>query len=127
MRKFSSQRLYKLVRALVILATIGCLYLAYDYPRLSNQAVEHSIQSLNVCRDNYKSDLKTYSFMKNPALFAQQLSDICTKSTVDFWSQQAVDDSKNGSNALFLGILLPLVFFGGRLIYKYIFPKVKKD
>lgn len=121
MRKFSPKKLYKLIKILVILITVVSLYLAYDYPKLANQASKESTKAYKICLDQYQSDLK------NIPNLAQGFEDNCIKLASDSWTQISKDDSKNGVTALFIGILLPILFFGGTWLYKYLFPVKQSD
>lgn len=98
-RTFHADRLYKLVSIVVILLTLFFSFNAIDtYTRLKNVREYPS-----ECRKDYwKSD------------YAECL----------ILMQGAVDKVAEGveTNA-YIAILLPISFFGGTSLYKYIFPK----
>ncbi len=101
-RTFRSDRLYKLASFVVILLTLYYSFNAiYAYTRLEN--VKKYPSECN--KDYWKSD------------YAECL--VLMHGTVDNVAEEV------GTNT-FIAILLPASFFGGTLLYKFIFPAKKK-
>jgi len=120
-RQFNSEKLYKLTRFFVIAITLICAYLVYTNNQNYNQTVNQFNKDSNDCTNQYNSDLK------NDPKFANYSLNECYKfmpnadSVIEEIQQANMD--KFGLTA----ILLPLIFFGGRLVFKYIFPVKKQN
>lgn len=107
-RKFNSGRLYKVARTIIIiLSVLGIIWFGYLKLNYENRVEEYG-RNFTQCNINYFSDhlKREYVCQKqyNEALYFYD--NILTYSFC-------------------LGFILPIVFFGGAAIYKYIFP-VKK-
>ncbi|HUD04644.1 MAG TPA: hypothetical protein VMR59_01500 [Patescibacteria group bacterium] len=127
MRKFSSERLYKLTRAAVILITILCVLGWYQGNKL---AESERLKSLD---EGSKCDVVAINatIKKNVSLEEAQQAQKDAKNCYDLWpaiyNNQANELGKTDQILFDTFIFLPIFFFGGRLTYKYVFPKVKKE
>lgn len=108
MRKFNSWRLYKLVRASVIIISVLSLVIAtYNFHLVNSNITLNSY--IKACNDTYY----TKEFTRADCMGI---------------GYTEINKEESNSNKFFaIGILLPLFFFVGRLTYKYVFPKVKKE
>lgn len=119
-RKFSPNKLYRLIRLFVILCTlIGLIYITLYYTigmgNLNNASSFINTED-KLCNQYYPIEGDTIpGYKTNNADRAE-----CYFTTLG----QAYDERLIDS-VILITISLPLVFFGGRLIYKYIFPKVE--
>lgn len=117
MRKFNPERLYKLVRAAVIVTTIICIILVI----MNNYA--KWTDSGNYYKLYWSSVFSTSKACKEMYPNNEANLNKCFESAMAPWNSP--DDIANVS--LKIAFFLPLLFFGGRFAYKYVFPKVKKD
>ncbi|MBI3485453.1 hypothetical protein HY025_00750 [Candidatus Daviesbacteria bacterium] len=108
MRKFDPKKLYKLSKAIVIVITFIAWILT---AMLSEDALGHkySINKLKKCKEEeiYKNNVDLY---------------------FDCIGREIIVDNqiqKDFLTYLSIGIFLPVVFFGGFRLYKYLFP-IKK-
>ncbi len=112
-RKFSPQKLYKLARVVVIIICLGNIGLAYFFQNQVSYYSNKEIKDLESCKKQYPTvgdaDLKGWEFCITIDPNADQKS---KQLSIDYEYDQ-----------IKLAILLPLLFFGGAWIYKYIFPK----
>jgi len=117
MRKFNSGRLYKLVKVIVITITILSIFGIYiGYQGKQNMYSQFSY-AVDSCKKMYPQASRNDIFGLNNCL------DIAPKVALKGMKQS--EDLMYFS--LSIAILLPLFFFGGRLVYKYIFPIKSKN
>jgi hypothetical protein len=108
MRKFSSERLYKLVRAIVIITSIlSLLFAIYNF---------HLVNS-NITLNAYEKACNNTYFTK----------DFNRADCMGIGYTEINREEADLNKLLVIGIFLPIIFFGGRLAYKYVFPKTKKE
>ena len=105
-RSFSHDRLYKLVKRLVIIVSVlTWIYIALIYTSLENDT------SLNSWK-YWEEFCSEYPIASDEHI------------TCKITSYKFIDEAKNNmENALKIGILLPITFFGGTWLYRYLFPK----
>lgn len=104
-RKFSKSRLIKIITIAVLLTSFASGYLLFT--------TYEPITSTYVFESNW-------SFCSRKYPLNQAKADECY---ADRNEQARKDKDKAEIFLLFLTIGLPIIFFGGRGVYKYIFPK----
>ncbi len=104
-RKFNGKRLYKLTKWILIIVSVIALILAF----LSKSALQenNSTSWFDYCKKTYND---------SQSLVNCQFTEIKR--------EQDINETMN--KEFEIGILLPLIFFGGTELYKYLFPKDKK-
>jgi hypothetical protein len=106
MRKFDSGRLYKLIKGLVIVISVISLLLAINSYRQIGYVQKTYVKELDNCNK----------------IYGNQDAIMCLSSWNDY-----LRTFNNWMSTFFLvGIGLPIVFFGGCLVYKYVFPVKEK-
>ncbi len=99
-RKFDSHRLYKLSKWIIIVISVLSLFLGlYLYNQIQTNVTLHIWE--DVCRGNADFRCMGYGFAQ-----------INQETNVMWWS-------------LIIGIGLPIIFFGGIKLFKYLFPENK--
>lgn len=108
MRKFSPPRLYKITKVFVIIVTvIAALIAAWEISIDLNQSFENSKFSFEIqCQNTGDPHIK-------------EIYSGCIQQMDNIW--QGAIDLKNHS--ILVAIFLPIFFFGGTRLYKYLFPK----
>lgn len=101
-RKFSARRLYKLVRLLVIVIAIFSGIVAY----INFRAVEYHAKEYDEAE---KAKEPIRSDLKKQALLGEELA------------------NNNFSKYSVIAIGLPIIFFGGTGLYRYLFPIQKES
>lgn len=135
-RKFNSHRLYLLIRAIVILTSLLLLFAHYNLenkviPYLNNQFDKdanlcnstYSKNINNLTKPKWLSDSDWINVRNNALSSAQKTRENCINGMPAFDLQSVASNNNLANIDLSLAILLPLVFFGGRLAYKFVFPK----
>jgi hypothetical protein len=124
MRKFSSEKAYKLVKSVVIAITVLSIFAVL----LGNNNVN---QYENLFQKNSETCIQMYPHVNGATgqewQRNQDMVDACYEifPKVDLKLRDNAQNLMNGG--LIIAIFLPLIFFGGRLAYKYVFPKTKKE
>lgn len=112
-RKLDTHRLYRLTKIVVIIVTILSIAIALltNYQRFSYQfgydEAKYSFQAAIDCSKNYSKDADVNR---------------CLDEETKPWR----DTENLANNSALIAIFLPLIFFGGGWIYKYLFPTVHK-
>ncbi len=126
MRKFDSKRLYKFIKLLVIILTILLFISAWSAHNSIKYWDDQVIKNDKMCYD-------TYPFKNDPAdpndragQLNVKLREGCLKPSTDF-NNYSLSNAGFEINSIALGILLPLLFFGGTWLYKYLFPVKQSD
>jgi hypothetical protein len=102
-RIFSTERLYKLCRGIVVVVTLLNIFIIYS-----------SIKA--------QSDWDKYRFScnTNPSFSSEEtLINDCQI----FASKMETQSSDDTGKSITIAVFLPIIFFSGRLTYKYVFPK----
>jgi hypothetical protein len=109
MRKFSSARLYKLTKGIVIAISILALLLAV-----------YSFSQLGDVKRIYSEELKKCFSLTGDSYFT----------CMSVWGNYQSNFYFMMFKLFGFGIGLPIIFFGGRWVYKFVFPvkeKTKKE
>jgi hypothetical protein len=107
-RKFDSSRLYKFIRALVLLYAMPTILLGiYMWLTMGN----YQLNMINRTDDCYKQDSQANSPRSSFMI-----------TYCDSFMKMATDQPRNADNFLFSGIAVLVVFYGSTFIYKYLFP-----
>lgn len=130
-REFSSHRLYRFIRFLVIAVSLLSIWIAKTSYDNSIHWQSQESTDLQKCSDNYnkaKKDNENYfATYKQEVLYTAEMGLAACRKGLPEIDKNIIDNSVQGT-FLFgaIAILLPLIFFGGVGIYHYIFP-VKKE
>ncbi|HRN70916.1 MAG TPA: hypothetical protein PLS49_07095 [Candidatus Woesebacteria bacterium] len=106
MRKFDKKRLYKLTRAVVLIASVFLLF----------SAVMNQIATMNVYPKAVDNDCE---YLKGDNDLDIDMYIECRQLIMTQWSEaraRVVDHS-------LLGLALPIMFYSGVFTYRYLFPK----
>ena len=104
MRKFNGSRLYKLVKILVNVVTVISLVLALIMSGNSEKYISGLSNDYAICRDRWGPLL-------GPDLPA---CDVHLNDIAEYRARESFMWN--------LGIFLPIVFYGGTFLYRYLFP-----
>lgn len=108
-RKFNANRLYRLSAWAVAFLSIGSLILAYKDFRGFTIYEEKYIEESNICDIQYADDKVGW--------------EVCQDLTPATILRLQEEGSQRSYSLLIFGTLLPVVFFGGGAVIRYIFPK----
>ena len=122
-RQFNSGKLYKLLRFFVIIIVIFCIWFIYLDNKDNGWAENNYVKDLKMCLTQETSDIKTFSYNRQ---IAYSLYDSCMNRAPQVDINMANSYQASAGWEFGIAVLLPIIFFGGRLIYKYTFP-YKKD
>ncbi len=134
-RRFSPTRLYKLTAAIVILVTIFCFYGAQNNFKTYYEYNLKSINKFGDCWTQYwnnvdagkPSNIDKWNWRnqhKNDPIALQQKNWCMVEPNVYFTTSTTAH--RNYEIEQEIAIFLPLLFFGGTILYIFIFPKNKK-
>jgi len=140
-RKFSTERLYKLVRLIVIIISVLAGILAFLQYRILTKyesQLKELIKNSDLLRDEVKIKEKEYDelFMaelqgKTTDIVKQQMEKyrklISNKERIDFLIGYQGELGDRIFRCLIVAIGLPILFFGGVGIYRYLFPVLGFD
>lgn len=136
MRKFNSKRFYKLAVVIVILVTIFCINGAnYNFKTYN----EYSLKYMNKFADCWTqywnsvdagkpSNIDKWVWRnqhKNDSVNLQQ-KDWCMAEPNAYYTTSTTAH-KNYEIEQTISLFLPLLFFGGTILYLFLFPKTKKE
>ncbi len=123
-RQFSLSKSYKLLKWVVIIVTILSVYFCY----LSIKNSEYFSKQFGIdsqfCSNKYsKEERDKMTQEEKQSAFAEL--DGCYALLPDTDINLKVEADKNIGITLAISVLLPILFFGGSWIIRYIFPKTK--
>lgn len=102
-RKFSGQRLYKLLKTVILIITIPCFF--YGIYGLKNWTKIEK-QYLDTCKEYIK--------------------DYPNNTSCTFFYDKIDEVHRGYIRSLKVGILVPIIFFSSTWLYKYLFPENKQ-
>ncbi len=108
-RKFSGDRLYNLLKNLVIVITLLALFFA---------AVNYN----QINSNEYKRE-SDKCYQEHPNHMSDQIEGALWSSCLSVASEVLKLQNDNLTRYSLIVIILPLIFFGGTWLYKYLFPK----
>jgi hypothetical protein len=118
-RQLSSKRLYNLLRVVVIgLTIIAVVYAALLYRIYFTYPGWYS-NEVSGCQQRYPDHAHMFNFNHTTNDIESKFYDNCLSIASDI--QKKGEDQFN--KAVDVAILLPLLFFGGTLVYRYLFPR----
>jgi hypothetical protein len=110
-RKFQPSRLYKLIKRTVIVVTIlsaiTAIYMAYNVYADKQDEIKYGFEAIRQCGSEYTS--------------SGDINNCFNSIMQPYNSNESI-----ANDSLLITIFLPLIFFGGTGIYRYLFPKQKK-
>lgn len=118
-RKFKPENVYKLIRILVIIFTIGALTLAYLNNKSYHYYLDESNKEYAPCYQKYPNYIKDQSE-------SDKWINCVDNSFAHLDSQLASTSLNYFYQSLIVGIIVPVIFLGGTWLFKYLFPVVKE-
>ncbi len=102
-REFSKERLYKLTKRVVIIVTVVSVLLSI----VNYYQIWKGDQDLRLCEQKYSYNLDARVKCGEVPALTMRLAE------------------ENSNTLLTIALVLPIVFFGGERLYKYLFPEKK--
>ena len=107
-RKFSSKRLYKLLKTIIIIVSVLSLIIGtFNLWTFGKNGPGYLERGLAQCQESFNTD--------------SHLS--CSVYVWEFYNNW----KRKGNIFTGLGIILPIVFYGGTRLFKYLFPEEPKN